>query len=90
MLAVRVGDRASAMTNLLAMKQRYGDSAHYQYGEIYAQLGSGEQAMAELESALAKRDAGMARIRVDPFLDPLRRYPRFAAIEAKLSFPTPA
>lgn len=88
MLALRAGNRASAMTSLDAMKQRYGDSAHYQYGEIYAQLGMPEQAIAELESALAKRDPGMARIRVDPLLDPLRRDPRFAAIEAKLNFPT--
>ncbi|MGH6659336.1 MAG: TPR end-of-group domain-containing protein, partial [Sphingomicrobium sp.] len=86
-LAVRAGDRAAAIANLRAMQRRYGDSAHYQYGEIYAQLGSREQAIAELESALAKRDPGMARIRVDPFLEPIRRDPRFAAIEAKLNFP---
>ena len=87
MLAIRAGDRAAAMTSLRAMQQRYGDSAHYQYGEIYAQLGSTDQAIAELASALAKRDPGMARIRVDPFLDPVRRDPRFAAIEAELNFP---
>ena len=87
LLAVRAGDRASAIATLRAMKQRYGDSAHYQYGEIYAQLGSTDKAIAELESALANRDPGMARIRVDPFLDPIRRDPRFAAIEAKLNFP---
>lgn len=86
-LAIRAGDRAFAMANLRSMKQRYGDSAHYQYGEIYAQLGASEQAIAELESALAKRDPGMARIRVDPFLDPIRSDPRFAEIEAKLNFP---
>ena len=87
MLAIRAGDRASAMTTLRDMKQRYGDSAHFQYGEVYAQLGSRDHAIAELESAFAKRDPGMARTRVDPFLDPLRRDPRFAAIEAKLNFP---
>lgn len=86
-MAIQAGDRAAAMTNLRAMQQRYGDSAHYQYGEIYAQLGSADQAIAELESALAKRDPGMARMRVDPFLDPIRSDPRFAAIEAKLNFP---
>lgn len=87
MIAIRAGDRAAAMTNLRAMQQRYGDSAHYQYGEVYAQLGSADQAIAELESALSKRDPGMARIRVDPFLDPIRRDPRFKAIESKLNFP---
>ena len=86
-LAVRAGDRASAITDLRAMKQRYGDLMLYQYGQIYAQLGSRDQAIAELESALAKRDSGLGVIRVDPFLDPIRRDPRFAAIEAKLNFP---
>jgi TolB-like protein/Tfp pilus assembly protein PilF len=86
-MAARAGDRAAAMTHLRAMQQRYGDSAHFQYGEIYAQLGSGDQAISELQSALAKRDPGMSRIGVDPFLDPLRRDPRFRAIESKLNFP---
>ena len=75
------------MIHLRAMQQRYGDAAHYQYGEIYAQLGTTDQAFAELELAWEARDPGLAGIRVDPFLDPIRRDPRFAAIEAKLNFP---
>ena len=54
MLAIRAGDRASAMTSLNVMRQRYGDAAHYQYAEIYAQLGSREQAIAELEFSLGE------------------------------------
>ncbi|HEU0311540.1 MAG TPA: tetratricopeptide repeat protein, partial [Sphingomicrobium sp.] len=86
-LAARAGDRDSAIAGLLALQQRYGDLMHYQYGQIYAQLGEVDQAFKELRSALEKRDVGLAVIRVDPFLDPIRRDPRFAAIEAKLNFP---
>ena len=86
-LAARVGDRVSAIASLRTMEQRYGDAAHYQYGQIYAQLGSVDQAFAELESALEARDPGLAGMRVDPFLDPLRGNPRLAAIAAKLNFP---
>jgi serine/threonine-protein kinase len=87
-LAIRAGNRASALTNLDAMKRRYGDSAYYQYGQIHAQLGMADQAFADLQLALALRDPGMAGLRVDPFLDPIRRDPRFAPLEAKLNFPS--
>lgn len=86
-LAARGGDRAKAIAKLREMERRYGDAAHFQYGEFYAQLGSADQAFAELDLALKARDPGMAHIRVSPFLDPIRRDPRFAAIEAKLNFP---
>jgi hypothetical protein len=85
-LSARAGNRTEALANLNIMKRRYGDSAHYQYAEIYAQLGAVDEAVEELRLALAARDPGMAFIRVDPFLDPLRRDPRFAALESKLNF----
>jgi serine/threonine-protein kinase len=85
-LAARADNRAEALANLDALKRRYGDAAHYQYGEIHAQLGAVDEALGELRLAMAARDPGMAAIRVDPFLDPLRRDARFAAIEAKLKF----
>lgn len=86
-LAARAGKRDEAMGKLRAMERRYGDAAHYQYGEIYAQLGMVDEAIAALRQALETRDPGMAFIRVDAFLDPLRRDPRFAAIKAKMNFP---
>ena len=69
------------------MQREYGDASHFQYGEIYAQLNDVDQAIAELGAAFEKRDPGMAGIRINPFLYPLRRDPRFAGIESKLNFP---
>ena len=85
-LAARAGDRDKAIEKLRAMEQRYGDAAHYQYAEIYAQLGMVDKGMSALRLALETRDPGMAFVRVDPFLDPLRNDPRFAAIVARLNF----
>ncbi len=75
------------MDKLGQMERRYGDAALYQYAQIYAQLGMVDRALVNLRQAQETRDPGMAQIRVDPFLDPLRDDPRFAAIEAKLNFP---
>jgi TolB-like protein/Tfp pilus assembly protein PilF len=86
-LAARAGDRERALKHLGSMQRRYGDAALYQYGEIYAQLGDADRAFKDLELAWNARDPGLAGIRVDPFLDPIRRDPRFATIEAKLNFP---
>jgi serine/threonine-protein kinase len=87
-LAIRAGDRGRAMAHLRTMQQLYGDSTLYQYGEIYAQLGDADQAFGALHDALEVRDPGLAGIRVDPFLDPIRRDRRFAELERKLNFPT--
>jgi len=86
-IAARAGQRSVALDNLQAMKRRYGDAALFQYAEIYAQLGLVDEAFKELDLALSARDSGVAGIRVDPFLDPLRADPRFAAFERKLDFP---
>ena len=75
------------MAKLGEMRQRYGDAALYQYGEIYAQLGMVEEALDALENAYRTRDPGMAYIAVDAFLDPLRNDPRFEAIVKRLNFP---
>jgi len=88
-LAIRSGKREEALEKLRAMRQRYGDAALYQYAEIYAQLGMTDEAIAALRGALRTRDPGLANIRVDPFLDPIRRDPRLSEIEAKLNFPPP-
>ena len=86
-IAARSGRRAAAEAAREALRQRYGDAAHWQYGQIYAQLGMPDDAFAAFEAAWGVRDPGLGFLRVDPFVDPLRKDPRFAGIEAKLKFP---
>ena len=87
-LAIRAGDKGSGIAHMERMRALHGDSTLYQYGEIYAQLGDANRAFDALNAALKVRDPGLAGIKVDPFLDPIRRDPRFAVLEAKLNFPS--
>jgi hypothetical protein len=54
---------------------------------IYAQWGNTPKALEWLDTALRLRDPGLEQLKVDPFLDPLRKEPRFQAIERELKFP---
>ncbi|MDP1675265.1 MAG: protein kinase [Bacteroidota bacterium] len=51
---------------------------------IYAALGETEMAFAELDKAFAHRDWDLFRIKVDPFMDPLRSDPRFNILLKKI------
>jgi TolB-like protein/Tfp pilus assembly protein PilF len=51
---------------------------------IYAALGDKDKAFAELEEAFAERDWDLHRLKVDPFMDPLRDDPRFKALAKKI------
>ncbi|MEO7865060.1 MAG: hypothetical protein ABIR63_04215, partial [Sphingomicrobium sp.] len=86
-LAAREGNRADAERQRQEIVRLYGDAAHYQYAQIDAQMGNKDRAFAELELAWKIRDPGLAGIRVDPFVDPLRGDPRFANIITRLHFP---
>ena len=69
------------------MRKFAGDSAHYQYAEMLAQMGDRDGAIAELEAALKARDPGLGFVPTDHNFDPIRQDPRFAAIVARLGFP---
>jgi TolB-like protein/Tfp pilus assembly protein PilF len=86
-VAARLGDRARAAAILAAMRKYAGDSAHYQYAEMLAQLGDRDGAIAELEAALKARDPGLGFLLTDHNFDSIRQDPRFAAIVKRLNFP---
>ena len=86
-LMARTGDRDGANRKLQRMQQLFGDAASYQYGEIYAQLGNRDRALAALERAWEIRDGGLLNLRMDPALDPLHGDPRFEAIIKRMNFP---
>jgi hypothetical protein len=69
------------------IRQLYGDAASFQYGQVYAQLGDRDRAFAALNRAWEIRDAGMTRLKTDPYIDPLRSDPRFADLMHRMNFP---
>jgi TolB-like protein len=86
-VAARTRDATAAERTMARMKQLFGAGASYQYGEIHAQLGNRDRAFAELDNAIQVKDAGLISLKTDPFLDPIRRDPRYAALLKKLNFP---
>jgi hypothetical protein len=86
-LAARTGDPSGARLKVARIRQVSGDAASYQFGEIYAQLGAADEAFDALEHAWQIKDAGLLHLRVDPWMDPVRSSPRFAAVVRRIDFP---
>jgi TolB-like protein len=84
----KLGRHADAEALLEKMKIDYGDVAAYQYSEIFAQWGNTSAALDWLEKAFRLHDDGLLGLKTDPLLDPLRKEPRFQAIERELKFPS--
>ena len=83
----RGGNRAASDAAFQRMRGLFGDTANYQYAEVYAQRGEKDQAFAALERAWAFRDPGVAYMKSDIWFDPIRSDPRFAALLQKMNFP---
>jgi TolB-like protein/tetratricopeptide (TPR) repeat protein len=83
----RIGRHRDAAAAVANMAQLGGDSAAYQFSEVYAQWGDRKTALDWLEKAMRLRDPGLVYTKTDPLLDPLRKEPRFQAIERELKFP---
>jgi TolB-like protein/Tfp pilus assembly protein PilF/class 3 adenylate cyclase len=81
------GDRIRALQLLEQMKSPRPRNPVWAYGLAIAHTGLGDQnaAINWLERSYASEEAdNIVRIRVDPFLDPLRGDPRFAALAEKI------
>jgi serine/threonine-protein kinase len=83
----KLGRHADAEAVVARMKATYGDAASYQYAAIYAQWGDARKSLEWLATALRVRDPGLYYVKTDPLLDPLRKEPRFQAIERALKLP---
>jgi len=59
----------------------------YEVAAIYIALGEKDKAFEELEKAYIARDWGIARLSVDPFVDPLRDDPRFKDLVRRMQLP---
>ena len=86
-LAAGRGDKSVEATRYAQLKAKYGDAASFQYAQMMAQVGDVEGGITALQRAWEVRDTGLPRIKTDPYIDILRRDPRFAGIVAKLNFP---
>ena len=61
--------------------------SHYWEATIYLALGEKDKAFAELEKAFEARDWFLQRLKVDPFLDPLRDDRRFGDLVKRIGLP---
>ena len=79
----------SAMERTVAhMRDLFGDTASYNYAEIYAQARDSDRAFTALAKAFDVKDPGLTGLKTDPFLDPIRADPRYAALLKRLNLPT--
>ena len=83
----RTGRRDGIPPIVAKLRQLYGDAASYQYGQLYAQLGDKERAFAALDRAWQIRDSGLLKIKIDPYMAPLRGDLRYRMLLEKLNFP---
>ena len=78
-------DAERELTKLKALNPHHND--WWQYAQIYAQWGDTLKALGSLDEALRMRHVALFFLKVDPLLDPLRKEPRFQAVERALKFP---
>jgi TolB-like protein/Flp pilus assembly protein TadD len=83
----KLGRHADAEKMLAKIKATLGDDGAYGYATIYTQWGNIPKGLEWLDIALRVRDPSLQLLKVDPLLDPLRKEPRFQAIERELKFP---
>jgi len=83
----KLGRHAAAQAELTKWQARFADAGAYQDSTIYAQWGNTDKALEWLATAMRVPDQGLTFLKTDPLMDPLRKEPRFQAIERALKFP---
>ena len=83
----KLGRDADAEAALANLKAVWRDSGPTVYAAVYAQWGDRTQALEWLETAARLRTPGLEGLKTHPLLDPLRKEPRFQAIERALKVP---
>jgi len=80
----RHADADAVLTRLIGSQR---DARAYEYAVIYAQREEPLRALEWLDTAVRLRNSRLALLKTDPLMDPLRKEPRFQAIERELKFP---
>ncbi|MBV8741518.1 MAG: hypothetical protein JOZ12_07005 [Sinobacteraceae bacterium] len=100
-LARRYAEAIDSLSDGLALdpgdENTYGSRglAYYVLGDLEKARSScesksywlGQYCLEWLETALRLRDPGLGDLKADPLLDPIRKEPRFQAVERALKFP---
>ncbi len=79
--------KAEAVMKQLKEIEKTKYVANYWLAIVYAALGEKDAAFAELEKAYQEHDWFIQRLRIDPFMDPLRDDPRFKDFVRRLGLP---
>jgi TolB-like protein/Flp pilus assembly protein TadD len=82
----KLGRHADAEVMLVKLRALRGETTT-DIAWVYAQWGQTHRALDALETAVRLRDPYLQMLRVQPLFDPLRKEPRFWAIERALRFP---
>ena len=82
-----LGDADASRRALDELEARYAAGMAYQIADVHAFRGEADAAFQWLDTAYAQHDGGLATIKYDPFLKPLRGDPRYAAMLRKLGLP---
>jgi Tfp pilus assembly protein PilF len=83
----KLGRHADAETMSTQMRASQGPSPGVFYAMIYAQWGDTTRALDWLETAMRQQDPYLEYVKTNSLFDPLRKEPRFQAIERALKFP---
>jgi TolB-like protein/Flp pilus assembly protein TadD len=83
----KLGRHTDAEAAFAQLRLSGGPEPAVNYAAIYAQRGDTARALDWLETAMRQRDPGLEFLKTAPWLNPLRKEPRFQAIERKLKFP---
>jgi TolB-like protein len=83
----KLGQHADAEAALKKLQAAYGDAGPVEYASIYAQWGNTAKALEWLTTAMRLHNPDLLYVKTDPLLDPLRKEPRFQAIQLALNFP---
>jgi tetratricopeptide (TPR) repeat protein len=86
-ISAREGQTTAVERTVAQIQKVSGDAAMFQYAQIYAQARQLDRAFDALEKGLAVKDPGVTGVRTDPFLEPIRRDPRYPALINKINFP---
>lgn len=81
LIEARAGNRAASDAALAALRERGAESINYVFASAHAQRGEAEAALGALEISLQLRESSLTEIAVEPWFDPIRREPRFKAVQ---------